>query len=123
MLLLCRQAQQKWDLATVCLDHMRLAVKGLMPLSSSVSVHYPGMAVMLQLLGALPARTSTAEQAPIILWNEVTGFVGWPPCRSTFAVIPYTSAGALILSRAIPWSLHRCPVSLTRITQQRHGFR
>ncbi len=54
VLLLCRRAQQKWDLATVCLDHMRLAVKGLMPLSSSISVHYPGMAVMLQLLGALP---------------------------------------------------------------------
>lgn len=61
VLLHCRQAQQKWDLATVCLDHMRLAVKGLMPLSSSVSVHYPGMAVMLQLLGALPLP-STVEQ-------------------------------------------------------------
>ena len=53
VVLLCRQAQQKWDLATVCLDHMRLAVKGLVPLSNSVSIHYPGMAVMLQLLGAL----------------------------------------------------------------------
>ena len=63
VLLLCRQAQQKWDLATVCLDHMRLAVKGLVPLSSSVSVHYPGMAVMLQLLGALLPTESTVEQA------------------------------------------------------------
>ena len=60
-MLLCRQAQQKWDLATVCLDHMRLAVKGLMPLSSSVSVHYPGMAVMLQLLGML---------LPLHRWRE-----------------------------------------------------
>lgn len=63
VLLLCRQAQQKWDLATVCLDHMRLAVKGLVPLSNSVSVHYPGMAVMLQLLGALLAVKSTLEEA------------------------------------------------------------
>lgn len=63
VMLLCRQAQQKWDLATVCLDHMRLAVKGLAPLSSSVSVHYPGMAVMLQLLGAPLPIISMVEQA------------------------------------------------------------
>ncbi|CAK0757624.1 hypothetical protein CVIRNUC_002556 [Coccomyxa viridis] len=46
-----RQSKQKWDLATVCLDHMRLAVKGLMAVNSSISMHFPGMAVMLQLLG------------------------------------------------------------------------
>ena len=35
----------------MCLDHMRLAVKGLMAVNSSISMHFPGMAVMLQLLG------------------------------------------------------------------------
>ena len=54
-----REAKQKWDLATVCLDHMRLSVRGLMPPSTSNSVHYPGMAVMLQLLGALLAVMQT----------------------------------------------------------------
>ncbi len=50
-----REAKQKWELATVCLDHMRLSVKGLMPPNTGNPGHYPGMAVMLQLLGEAPA--------------------------------------------------------------------
>ena len=75
VLLLRRQAQQKWDLATVCLDHMRLAVKGLVPLSSGVSAHYPGMAVMLQLLGALlPCHSQQSRHHQM----EITSTAGRP---------------------------------------------
>ena len=50
----------------MCLDHMRLAVKGLMAVNSSISMHFPGMAVMLQLLGGPPSSPVTGiEFAPV----------------------------------------------------------
>lgn len=50
----------------MCLDHMRLAVKGLMAVNSSISMHFPGMAVMLQLLGGPPSSPVMGiECAPV----------------------------------------------------------